>query len=64
MSTLDVVVVVIIVLLVLAAAAFGFLFWRKRKYGLNSLFESPPADGAHGTPLLDEDESSTNYTRA
>ena len=67
-SALDVVVVVIIVLLLLSACMFGYLFWRKRKYGLNSLFESVgegraiAGDGRRS--LLDEDDSSTPYTRA
>ena len=59
-STLDVIVVVIVVLLILAAAVFGFLYWRKRKYGLNSLFESGSASRPDGRRLLlDDGPSST-----
>ena len=65
-STLDTIVVIIIVLLLLGAAVFGFLYWRKRKYGLNSLFESAGEGGRVDgrRMLLDGDDSSTPYTRA
>ena len=52
-----------IAVLVLLSAVFGFLFWRKRKYGLSSLFGS--TSGARpegGRRLLDDDGMSTNYT--
>ena len=66
-STVEVAVAVIVVLLVLVAAVFGFLYWRKRKYGLNSLFESAGGGRApdrRSRMLLDDDDSSTSYTRA
>ena len=63
-STLDVVVAIIFVLLLITAVAFGYLYWRKRKYGLSSLFDSNSSgqSSAGRGMLLDEDES-TPYTR-
>ena len=58
------IIMVAIVLLVVVAVAFGLLYWRKRKYGLNSLF-APSSSGRADNRrlLLDDDDSSTNYTR-
>ena len=67
-GTLDIVIAIILVLLIVGAASLGFLYWRKRKYGLSSLFESTDGAGRAGSVgrggmLLDDDDSSSDYRR-